>query len=151
MAKPTHEHETITIERVYPNCLAHVWSAWAVEEKKKAWFGDRLAEFDFRPMGAERSAFDTDMGRHSNETRYFEIKERERIIFAYSMALNGRVHTVSLTTVAFADHDGGTRLTYTEQMCIIPPSDGAAGRKHGWSGLLESLAGYLATDVRLPS
>lgn len=151
MAKPTHEHETITIERIYPNCLAHVWSAWAVAEKKKAWFGDRLTEFDFRPMGAERSLFDTDMGRHSNETCYFEIKEHELIVFAYSMALNGRVHTVSLTTVAFADHDGGTRLTYTEQMCIIPPSDGAAGRKHGWSELLQSLAGYLATDVRLTS
>lgn len=39
------------------------------------------------------------MGAHRNETRYFEIKNGERVVLAYSMALNGRVHTVSLATV----------------------------------------------------
>lgn len=149
MTKSAQEHETISIERIYPNCIDHVWSAWALIDRKKAWFGDGIKELDFRPGGAERSSVITDLGMHTNDSRYFEIKERERIVFAYSMAVDGRVHTVSLATVVFSDQDGGTRLTYTEQMCVIPPSDGAAGRKHGWTALLETLGEYLAEDTRL--
>jgi uncharacterized protein YndB with AHSA1/START domain len=59
------------------------------------------------------------------------------------MALNGRVHTISLATVTFADEAGGTRLGYTEQLCVIQPSDGRAGREHGWNFLLGCLADFL--------
>jgi uncharacterized protein YndB with AHSA1/START domain len=148
MTDAAQQHETISIERIYSNCLDHVWSAWASFEKKKAWFGDGLIEFDFKPGGSERGVFVDEMGTHTNETRYFEIKPGERIVFAYSMAMNGRVHSVSLATVIFEDHNGGTRLNYTEQMCVIPPSDGAEGRKHGWGALLQSLEDFLADDVR---
>ena len=149
MTDVAQQHETFTIERIYPNCREHVWAAWSVAEKKKSWFGDGLSESDFREGGTERNEFANDMGTHTNVTRYFEIKERERIVFAYSMAMNGTIHTVSLTTVAFADHNGGTHLTYTEQMCVIPPSDGAAGRTHGWNSLLDALGSYLAEDVNI--
>jgi len=142
------QHDTFTIERLYPNCLAHVWAAWATREKKAAWFGDGLKEMDFRQGGREYGAFENEMGLHTNETTYFEIKEHERIIYAYSMAMNGRIHTVSLATVEFEDAGGGTRLVFTEQMCVLPPSDGAAGRQHGWSALLDGLAACLATDIR---
>ncbi len=148
MTKAEQEHRSITIERVLPNCLDHVWAAWAIPEKKKAWFGKGITEIDFREGGAERSSFVTDMGTHTNETRYFEIKERRRIVFAYSMAVDGRIHTLSLATVLFSEHGGGTKLTYVEQMCIIPPSDGAEGREHGWGALLDGLANYLANDIQ---
>ena len=55
------------------------------------------------------------------------------------MAMNGRIHSASLTTVTFDLHDGGTRLTYCEQMTLIGESDGAAGRTHGWTHLLDAL------------
>ncbi len=142
-------HREFTIDRVYPNGRAHVWAAWSVREKKAAWLragGD--LEMDFRPGGGERSQFHSPMGEHTNEGRYFEILDRERIVLAYSMALNGRVHTVSLTTITFHDEGGGTRLRYTEQMCILPPSDGAEGRQHGWNALFDKLAAYLAADTR---
>jgi uncharacterized protein YndB with AHSA1/START domain len=148
MTTPDHQLDSFTIERVYANCVAHVWSAWSVAEKKSAWFGGRPIEMDFRPGGIERSSFSNAMGEHVNETRYFEIREESLIVMAYSMAMNGRVHTVSLVTVAFSDEGGGTRLRYTEQMCVLPPSDGAAGRSHGWGVLLDGLAGYLAVDRR---
>jgi hypothetical protein len=45
------------------------------------------------------------------------------------------------------DESGGTRLIYNEQMCVIPPSDGAEGRKHGWTFLLDGLGDYLAEDT----
>lgn len=147
MTDPAQHHDTFTIERLYPNCVDHVWAAWSVAEKKKAWFGEGLTESDFRVGGTERNSFANDMGMHTNETRYFEIKEGERIVYAYSMAMNGTVHTVSLTTVVFADENGGTRLTYTEQMCVIPPSDGAEGRTQGWKALLDSLGKYLIADT----
>ena len=149
MAEAAQQHETFTIERVYPNCREHVWAAWSVAEKKKAWFGDGFLESDFRVGGTERHEFANDMGTHTNETRYFEIKDQERIVFAYSMAMNGTVHSVSLTTIVLADEGGGTRLTYTEQMCVIPPSDSAEGRTHGWNALLNSLEAYLAEDTRV--
>ena len=102
---------------------------------------------DFRTGGTERSSFRDAMGEHANEARYFEIKDGERIVLAYSMAMNGRVHTVSLVTITLAEEGGGTRLHYTEQMCVLPPSDGAAGREHGWRMLLQSLERSLATDT----
>lgn len=147
MTNAGQSHETFTIDRIYPNCLDHVWACWAAADKKRAWFGDGLQEMDFRPGGIERGAFQDTMGEHQNETRYFEISDRNRIVLAYSMALNGRVHTVSLATIVFADHDGGTRMTYTEQMCVIPPSDGVDGRRHGWDALLTGLESYLSADT----
>lgn len=148
MTKPAESHETFTIERVYPNCLDHVWACWARADKKRSWFGDGLREMDFSQGGAEYSGFSDAMGEHVNQARYFEISDRKRIVLAYSMALNGRVHTVSLATVLFAEDEGGTRLTYTEQMCVIPPSDGVEGRKHGWEALLGALGDYLDQDTR---
>ncbi|MBX3582102.1 MAG: SRPBCC domain-containing protein [Rhizobiaceae bacterium] len=141
-------HENFTIERIYPNCREHVWSAWSNPIKKAKWFGGEVHSMDFVVGGREGTSFKNDMGEHVNETRYFEIVENERIVMAYSMAMNGRIHTVSLATVRFADHNGGTRLTFTEQMCIIPPSDGVEGRRHGWDELLGGLESFLVSDGR---
>ena len=142
-----YSHDSYTIERVYPNCVAHVWSAWSIPEKKAKWFGGAAADMDFRTGGSERRSFRNDMGEHTNETRYFEIRDEQLIVLGYSMAMNGRVHTVSLTTIAFMDENGGTRLRYTEQMCVLPPSDGAKGRSHGWGALLDNLGEYLEEDT----
>jgi uncharacterized protein YndB with AHSA1/START domain len=140
-------HDSFTIERLYPNCRDHVWSAWSMPEKKAAWFGAAGHEMDFRVGGSERASHRDAMGEHVNETRYFEIVEGERIVMAYSMAMNGRVHTISLATILFADHGGGTRFTYSEQMCVIPPSDGVAGRRHGWGVLLDAVGRLLAAET----
>ena len=149
MADAFEHHRQFTIERIYPNCPAHVWAAWSIREKKAAWMRDAGLEMDFRPGGVERSRFRDQMGEHIHEARYFEIKDGERIVLAYSMAVNGRIHTVSLVTIVLRDEGGGTRLFYTEQMCVIPPSDGADGRKRGWSALLDGLGAYLVADTRL--
>jgi uncharacterized protein YndB with AHSA1/START domain len=147
MSEQSQYHRELTLERLYPNCKDHVWAAWSIREKKSTWLGSEGLQMDFSPGGAERSSFRDSIGEHTYEGRYFEIKDGQRIVLAYSMALNGRVHTVSLTTILFEDTDGGTRLTYSEQMCVIPPSDGMEGRKHGWNALLDSLARYLTADI----
>lgn len=144
MESNSQHHDSFAIERVYPNPKAEVWAAWSIREKKAVWMGNPALEMDFRPGGFERGRFRDPMGEHVNETRYFEIAEGERIVLAYSMAVNGRVHTVSLTTITFVDENGATRLRYMEQMCIIPPSDGRQGREHGWNLLLDALGVHLA-------
>jgi uncharacterized protein YndB with AHSA1/START domain len=144
-------HDTFTLERIYPNCREHVWSAWSMPAKKATWFGGEAHSMDFRVGGHETASFSDEMGEHVNETRYFEIVENERIVMAYSMAMNGRIHTVSLATIQFADNSGGTRLTFTEQMCVIPPSDGVEGRRHGWGELLSGLETFLVSDERRAS
>lgn len=146
MTESSITHDSFSIERVYPNCREHVWSAWSMPAKKARWFGGGEHSMDFRVGGRERAAFRDGMGEHVNETRYFEIVESERIVMAYSMAVNGRVHTVSLATIVLADEGGGTRLTFTEQMCVIPPSDGIEGRRHGWTELLAGLEVFLRSD-----
>jgi len=143
MENKAQSHEQFTIERLFPNVKDEVWAAWSEREKKAEWLGAPTLEMDFRPGGSERSNFREEMGEHVNEGRYFEISKGSRIVLAYSMALNGRVHTVSLATILFVDEKRSTRLIYTEQMCIIPPSDGVEGRKHGWGALLDALGKHL--------
>lgn len=146
MTHDQQHHDQFTIEKRYPSSLDRVWAAWAVPEKKKAWFGDGLIEIDFREGGKERGAFRDDMGEHTKEATFFEITANARIVYGYSMAMNGRIHTVSLVTILFAEHEGGTLLRHIEQMCVMPPSDGAEGRKHGWGVLLDQLGAYLKAE-----
>lgn len=151
MPVTTHS-DTFVIARTLSKCPAHVFSAWADPDKKRKWFAsnpdpDAVRDFDFRVGGREYGAFINEMGRHENETRYFEIIENELIVFAYSMAMNGRVHSVSLVTVRLEDSNGGTRLTYSEQMTVIEPSDGARGREHGWGVLLDAMEDLLDQEV----
>ena len=146
MQNLVQHHEQFTIERLYPNVKSEVWAAWSDRAKKAEWLGAPGLEMDFRPGGSERSTFREAMGEHVNEGHYFEISTGGRIVLAYSMALNGRVHTVSLATILFVGDTRGTRLIYTEQMCIMPPSDGLEGRKHGWGVLLDALGKQLEIE-----
>jgi uncharacterized protein YndB with AHSA1/START domain len=148
-------HESFTITRTYAKCRAHVWSAWSDGPKKRRFLvgDDMKAEpsafaFDFSVGGVERHLFDSPMGQHENRTTYFDIADEERIVFAYSMSLNGRVHSVSVATVTFADAGGGTRVEFTEQITVIGESDGAEGRTHGWKALLESVDKTLSAELR---
>jgi uncharacterized protein YndB with AHSA1/START domain len=144
MTEPRERHEEFSTVRRYPSARPEVWAAWSVREKKAAWLNNPALELDFRVGGKERSEYRDGRDLHVNETCFFEIQEQERIVLAYSMAKNDRVHSVSLTTITFEDDGGGTSLSYREQMCILPPSDGVEGRKHGWNVLLDMLGTYLS-------
>jgi uncharacterized protein YndB with AHSA1/START domain len=147
-------HESFTITRTYAKCLAHVWSAWSDGPKKRRWMaGDDMTAdanafaFDFSVGGVERHAFESPMGKHENRTTYFDIADEQRIVFAYSMSLNGRVHSVSVATVTFAEDGGGTRVEFAEQITLIGDSDGAEGRTQGWTALLESVDKTLTDEL----
>ena len=152
----TPSHDSFTLTRDLRGSRANAWAAWADPTLKRKWFVDSDGPLwidhghalDFRVGGVETGAFElTDgpgKGLHENVSHYLDIAPEERIVYAYSMAMNGKIHSCSLSTVTFADQDGGTRLTYTEHGVFYDTSDGVARRRGGWDHLLTALDAYLS-------
>ena len=151
----TPAHDRFTLERTLHACRAHVFAAWSDPDLKRRWFVDSDGphwteedySLDFRVGGTEFGRFVAEdgpaRGVHENRTTFLDIIPDERIVFAYTMALEGRVHSASLATVTLTDEGGGTRLTFTEQIAVLGPSDGAEGRCGGWTHLLSALESSL--------
>ncbi len=147
----TIAHESFSLERLIAASPARVFKTWADPALKRAWFVDsdgpdwqeRDYALDFRVGGMETGRFvlasGPGAGEHRNVTHYLDIVPDERIVYAYTMAHDGRIHSASLATVALGAENGGTRLTYTEQGSYFGGSDGAQGRQHGWTHLLNAL------------
>ena len=74
----------------------------------------------------------------------FDIVENERIVFAYSMARDGVVFSVSLATVELHAEGNSTRLVFTEQAAFFENSDGPQMRQQGWTTLLNSFGKEVA-------
>ena len=156
----TITHDSFTIERRLRACPAHVWAAWAEADLKRQWFVDSDGagwqtldySLDFRVGGSETGRFvlasGPGAGVHANVTHYLDIVPGERITLAYTMAMNGQIHSASLSTVTFAEAGGGTLLTYTEQGVWFAPADAVEGRREGWETLLAALERTLDATAR---
>ena len=155
----TIDHDSFTLERRIAACPSHVFACWADPARKRRWFVDgdgpeweteRYA-LDFRVGGTEEGSFvltsGPGAGRHENMTHFLDIVPDERIAFAYTMAVDGRIHSASLATVTFADAGGGTLLRFTEQGAFFGPSDGAAGRRAGWEHILDNFATFMTRET----
>ena len=143
------EHGDFTIEKIIPASPAAVFRAYADEDLKRQWFvppGQPRSAYslDFRPGGRETGHFvlteGPGAGVHENATTYLDIAQNERIVYAYAMSWDGRVHSASLVTVTFAATEAGCRLTVTEQGAFFPPSDGPKMRRGGIAAQLDGLA-----------
>ena len=144
------DHGQFTIEKIIAASPATVFRAYADAELKMRWFvppGTNRDEYslDFRPGGLEQGRFTiaegAGAGLHENATTYLDIVENARIVYAYTMSWDGRTHSASLVTVAFAPTEAGCRLTVTEQGAYFPPSDGPEMRRGGIDAQLDRLAG----------
>src|SRR5438105_1044900 len=131
--------------------LDRTFHAFADPELKRRWFGapeswaDANWELDFRVGGAELSVGRDPGGTlHEFRSRYHDIVDGERIVFAYDLLLDERLISVSLTTVEFVPDDGGCRLVLTEQGAFLDGLDDPAGREHGTGKLLDLLGAFLA-------
>jgi uncharacterized protein YndB with AHSA1/START domain len=97
-------HATFTIERTYEAKPAHVFKAWAEPAAKASWFGPKSLpresrEFAFEVGGHERFAIETPDGSvYRFDSRYQDIVEDERIVYAYDMYLDEARISVSLAT-----------------------------------------------------
>jgi uncharacterized protein YndB with AHSA1/START domain len=154
MTEPAVTHGSFTIEKTYPHTPEKVWAAFSDPAKKRRWYAEGEGfqldsyELDFRVGGREVSRFKftghpeapipagTPMG---NDTVYLDIVPARRIVFAYSMTVNGKPFSGSLATFMLRPEGTGTRLIATEQGAYFENGDGVEMREQGWKSLLEAL------------
>ena len=150
MTERTVRHDTFTIERTYAASPARVFAAWSDPAAKRIWFAEGDGwhvdkyELDFRIGGQERSAFRFKSGSEiSNDTTFIDILHNRRIVFSYTMAIEGRIMSASLGTVEFEPEGSGTRLIMTEHDAFLDGIDKSGTRKEGCAGLLAQLGRFL--------
>ncbi len=148
-------HNTFVIERTYPAPPERVFTAFSDPAKKRRWSGEgdhdvQDYELDFRVGGHERARFLMKPGTPiagmtiTNDTSYQDIVPNRRIVFASTMALDGRSFSVSLVTIellpAKTGAKTGTDLICTHQGAFFEGADGPEMRQDGWRKLLDKLA-----------
>jgi uncharacterized protein YndB with AHSA1/START domain len=142
-------HAEFTLERRYPQTPAQTFSAFSDPQLKRRWFAnpgnwpDAEWELDFRVGGGELNSG----GGRAFRSRFHDIVEPERIVFAYDLFHDGRLISVSLTTVEFHPDGDGTRLRFTEQGVFFDGPAAAAQREHGTGKLLDALDRFLASEA----
>jgi uncharacterized protein YndB with AHSA1/START domain len=146
-------HADFTIERRY-GCSPHqTFSAFSDPELKRQWFAnpgnwpDAVWELDFRVGGGEIHSGGSPGGRHNAfQSRFHDIVENERIVFAYDLLHDHRLISVSLTTIEFFADGDATRLVFTEQGAFFDDPDAPGTREHGTGKLLDALGRFLAGE-----
>lgn len=143
-------HADFTIERRYAATPSQTFSAFAEPELRRRWFAnagnwpDHEWEMDFRVGGSEYSAGGHPGGRYNEfRSRFHDIVDNERIVFAYDLLHDGRLISVSLATVELSPDADGTRLVLTEQGAFFGDPDAPAAREHGTGVLLDMLGRFL--------
>lgn len=147
MSERKADHGSFTIERKFDAPPALVYSAFATEKGKQAWFSgpndlwsleDRA--FDFRVGGSETLSGKWKTGRITRfDAHYHDIVPDERIIYSYTMHVDDRKISVSLATLEFKKAGAGTLLVLNEQGAFLDGYDDAGSRERGTIGLIEKL------------
>jgi uncharacterized protein YndB with AHSA1/START domain len=148
-----HQHD-FTIERHLRQTPEQTFQAFANPELRQRWFRvpDSWTEtewsLDFRVGGSEVNAGRDDRGSHHLfRSRFHDIVEGARIVFAYDLLVDGRLTSVSLTTVELRPETGGTHLVFTEHGAFLDDLDDSSERAHGTGLLLDRLETVLAGEV----
>jgi len=85
---------------------------------------------------------------HLFRSRFHDIVDAERIVFAYDMLLDGCLTSVSLTTIELRHDDGGgTHLIFTQHGAFLDDLEEPAEREHGTGLLLDGLEAFLIGEV----
>lgn len=143
MNNRTAKHSTFVIERNYKHSPGRVFAAWAGQAAKAGWF-PKAEEFDFRVGGREFNRGGPPGGPvYTFDACYQEIVADRRIVYSYTLDMEDRRISVSVTTVEFETADNGTRLIYTEQGVFLDGLDTPEQREHGTRILLDRLGDAL--------
>ena len=145
-------HDTFTLERDYPVPPARVFGVFADLATKKRWFaGDEgwVARdehtLDFRVGGREHESSGPPEGpSHSFDAVYHDIVPDQRIVYSYTLSLDERPISVSLTTIEIFPRSEGSRLRLTEHGAYFEDGE-PAPRRHGTGELLDALGRVLST------
>lgn len=146
MTTTSAAHTSFVLDRHFKASARRVFAAWADPATKLRWndcHADMNAtEFsmDFRPGGQEiyRSRL-PDGTPLAVDKVFLDIVENARIVFAYSMAFDGRALSASLVTVEFADTPSGSMLKLTEQLAYLDGHMDVEQRRRGTEEGLDRL------------
>ena len=143
-----------TIERRFRQTPPEAFRAFADPALKRRWFGppagwdDARWELDFRVGGSELSVGRDPSGTlHEFRSRFHDIVDDERIVFAYDLLLDGRLISISLTTVELRPDGARTQLVFTEHGAFLDDLEDPAEREHGTGLVLDNLTAFLAEGV----
>jgi len=146
-------HADFTIERRFGCTPRETFSGFADARLKRQWFAvpadwtDAEWALDFRAGGGEVNRGGSPNGIYNAfESRFHDIVDNERIVFAYDLLQDHRLISVSLTTIEFFPDGDGTRLLFTEQGAFFDELDSPAAREHGTGKQLEALRRLLAGE-----
>jgi uncharacterized protein YndB with AHSA1/START domain len=139
-------HATFTIERVYDATPDRVWQAFADAATKRKWFapppewGPEVHTMEFRVGGRETSQGGPVGGPVIFfDSRFEDIVEHERIVTSYSMTVDGKRISVSLTTTTLVKEGKRTRMTFTEQGAYFGGPEDPKGREEGTAQMLDAI------------
>lgn len=143
-----------TIERRFRQSPVQTFQAFADPDLRQRWFRvpnswtENEWSLDFRVGGGELNAGrDERDNHHLFRSRFHDIVNDERIVFAYDMRLDGRLTSVSLTTVELSTDGTGTHLIFTEHGAFLNALEDPADREHGTRLLLDRLEALLGVEV----
>lgn len=150
---PDTQHDTFTLERRYPAAPARVYRALTDARAKAAWFsGPEGWDEHERTMDARVGGKERVVGRHPGsfvsafEAHYLDLVPNERLIYTYTMHLDGKLVSCSLATWELHPDGAGTRVVLTEQGTFLNGYDDSGSRRQGTGFLLDSLGTALAAD-----
>ncbi len=152
MSTETFGTRSLTITRHIKAPRDLVWKAWTDPEMIRQWFGPTGftipyargeikvgGRLDMAMHGPKGTPFDVDMPMYM---QFREIVPGKKLVFESApLGPGGKKMLDSLTTVTFADEDGGTLLEMqTTATALVPEGAGMLqGMEQGWTQTLDNL------------
>lgn len=141
---------TVDVSRRYNGPVETVFAAWSNEQAQRAW-GDpgegwwmSFDAFRFAVGQTDICRFGPEGGQqYVNENRYLAIEPGRRIVYATSLASDGRLNFAGTVVVAFKAADDGTHIRLVEQGLYFDGQDDVEGHRSGWEAMLDALGDYL--------
>jgi uncharacterized protein YndB with AHSA1/START domain len=146
----------LTLTRIFRAPRALVFQAWTDPKQVAQWWGPKgftnpVCEVDARVGGSLRIVMRAPDGTEYPMIGVFrEVVAPERLVFTnMPVDAQGKPLMDGLTTVTFAEHDGGTKLTVHTRASGLAPHAARMleGMEAGWTQMIERLEAYVARAV----
>jgi uncharacterized protein YndB with AHSA1/START domain len=140
--------DKLVLSRLIRAERAAVYAAWTEPETIRKWFCPRdlqlvSAEADVRVGGRFRAEMSNGSETHTVLGVYREIVPGQRLVFSHRWQERDAVET--LVTVEFADRDGGTLVSLTQEGFRNRAS--RDGHQGGWASTFDNLQHFLAESA----
>ena len=150
MSEPVSETaRELTITRLFDAPRELVFRCWTDPDHLAKWFGPAGATAPSVTVhavegGAWRICIrDSDGVEHWASGGYVEVTAPERLVFSFAWD-ESRESEDTLVTIAFADRDGKTEMTFHQSGFVTDAS--RDGHVDGWRGSFDDLAAHLGGE-----